>query len=83
MSSPVSSEAIPADHDYEYIDIWPRYATDRYGFERYEDLEDMRDYKQGGFHPVHIGDEKKEGGYRILNKISAAGISTVSIAHEF
>lgn len=42
----------------------------------------MRRYKEGGYHPVHLGDELKHGRYRVLHKLGWGGYSTVWLARD-
>lgn len=45
-------------------------------------VENLEDYKQGGFHPVHIGDHLKENRYCIINKLGHGCFSTVWLAED-
>jgi serine/threonine-protein kinase SRPK3 len=44
-----------------------------------DDIEDIQNYRPGGFHPVHIGDVIRDE-YRILHKLGCGGFSTVWLA---
>ncbi|EGP87145.1 uncharacterized protein MYCGRDRAFT_42881 [Zymoseptoria tritici IPO323] len=46
-----------------------------------EGIEDVEDYRPGGFHPVHLGDVYEER-YRVLLKLGAGGYSTTWLAHD-
>lgn len=45
-------------------------------------VENLEDYKPGGFHPVHIGDHLKENRYHIINKLGHGCFSTVWLAED-
>ncbi|EED16510.1 srpk, putative [Talaromyces stipitatus ATCC 10500] len=45
-------------------------------------IENLEDYKSGGFHPIHIGDHFKENRYQILNKLGHGRCSTVWLAED-
>lgn len=47
-----------------------------------EDEEDLEDYRPGGYHPVHIGDEFKDGRYVIVRKLGWGHFSTVWLARD-
>ncbi|KAH8903709.1 kinase-like protein [Coniochaeta sp. PMI_546] len=46
------------------------------------DFEDLENYEQGGFHPVHLGDVYDGGRCRIVHKLGFGGYSTVWLARE-
>jgi hypothetical protein len=45
-------------------------------------VEDLEEYRPGGFHPVHLGDRLKGDQYRILNKIGHGSFCTVWLAED-
>ena len=45
-------------------------------------VEDINDYRAGGFHPVHLGDLLDCGRYRIINKLGYGTFSTVWLAED-
>ncbi|PVH87328.1 putative srpk [Cadophora sp. DSE1049] len=45
-------------------------------------VENLGEYKPGGFHPVHLGDKLKAGRYRVINKIGHGSFSTVWLAED-
>lgn len=47
-----------------------------------DDVEDIEEYRTGGFHPVHIGDVFAKEGYRVLHKLGYGGFSTVWLARD-
>lgn len=46
-----------------------------------EEEEDLEDYKYGGYHPVHIGDEFA-GRYVVVRKLGWGHFSTVWLARD-
>jgi serine/threonine-protein kinase SRPK3 len=44
-------------------------------------VEDVEEYRQGGYHPVHIGDILC-GRYKILHKVGFGGLSTTWLARD-
>lgn len=53
-----------------------------------ENVEDMRLYKPGGYHPVHFGDtfstcpDSHHPRYRVLHKLGHGSFSTVWLAQD-
>ena len=53
------------------------------------DVENLRSYKPGGFHPVHLGDTfsmcpgSERPRYRVLQKLGQGAFSTVMEDHEY
>jgi serine/threonine protein kinase len=45
-------------------------------------VENLEDYKTGGFHPLRIGDHLKENRYHIINKLGHGSFSTVWLAED-
>lgn len=45
-------------------------------------VEELEDYRPGGFHPVRIGDRLKGGRYLIVNKLGHGSFSTVWISED-
>lgn len=45
-------------------------------------MEDARYYYQGGFHPIHIGDQFKRGQYIVVHKLGHGRFSTVWLAED-
>lgn len=45
-------------------------------------VEQLEEYRPGGFHPVHLGDRLKGDQYRILNKIGHGSFCTVWLAED-
>lgn len=46
------------------------------------DAEPIQRYRQGGYHPVHLGDQFKEGRYQVIHKLGWGGYSTVWLARD-
>ncbi|KAJ4475817.1 kinase-like protein [Lentinula lateritia] len=55
---------------------------DRYIPCQLDRVEDVVEYRPGGFHPVNIGDEFADGRYKILHKLGFGGSSTVWLARD-
>ncbi|KAG8861861.1 serine/threonine protein kinase, CMGC group [Serendipita sp. 411] len=47
-----------------------------------DEEEDWEDYKPGGYHPVHIGDEFSDGRYVVVRKLGWGHFSTVWLARD-
>ncbi len=46
------------------------------------DAEPLRRYRNGGYHPTHLGDTFKDGRYKILYKLGWGGFATVWLASD-
>ena len=49
----------------------------------YEVTEWVEDYKNGGLHPIHIGDYLSKGRYKIIRKLGYGAFSTVWLAKDY
>ncbi|KAJ9099262.1 hypothetical protein QFC21_004143 [Naganishia friedmannii] len=47
-----------------------------------EEEEDLEDYRPGGYHPIHIGDDFNNGRYTIVRKLGWGHFSTVWLARD-
>lgn len=47
-----------------------------------EDVEDLRRYCPGGYHPLEIGDDLNKGRYRLVDKLGYGGYSTIWLARD-
>lgn len=45
-------------------------------------VEDVEAYQEGGYHPVLIGDQLKDGKYTIIHKLGQGGFATVWLARD-
>ena len=52
------------------------------GEDSWNEEEDLKDYRRGGYHPVRIGDRFKEERYRVLSKVGWGHFSTVWLAWD-
>lgn len=50
--------------------------------EESDDLEDFKDYKKGGYHPVSVGESFNNGRYGVLSKLGWGHFSTVWLAWD-
>ncbi|KAF2466130.1 kinase-like protein [Lindgomyces ingoldianus] len=46
------------------------------------EVEDIHNYKPGGYHPVHLGEQYQDGRYTIVHKLGFGGFSTVWLARD-
>lgn len=46
------------------------------------DEEDSEDYCKGGYHPVHVGEEYKDGRYTVIRKLGWGHFSTVWLSRD-
>lgn len=65
---PSSSSSTPESHEYLY--------------QLTENTEDLEEYSQGGYHPIHINDEIHNGRFIIIHKLGYGGNSTVWLARD-
>ncbi|KAE9392322.1 kinase-like protein [Gymnopus androsaceus JB14] len=49
---------------------------------RLDDVENVEEYRPGGFHPVHIDDTFVHGRFRVLHKLGFGGSSTIWLARD-
>ncbi|KAK0483777.1 kinase-like domain-containing protein [Armillaria novae-zelandiae] len=47
---------------------------------RLDEVEDVEEYRPGGFHPMSIGDVFADGRYRVIHKLGFGGSSTIWLA---
>ncbi|TDL22816.1 kinase-like protein [Rickenella mellea] len=60
----------------------PTIAQTRYRYPSLDDVENLENYRPGGFHPVSIGDLFAGGRYKVLHKLGNGGSSTVWLAQD-
>ena len=60
--------------------IAPSEPKSRYHWQ--EDVENLEAYCPGGYHPVRLGDEYRQGQYRIVHKLGYGSFSTVWLARD-
>ena len=51
-------------------------------YEWQERVENLEEYRAGGYHPIQLGDEFSRGRYRIIGKLGYGGYSTVWLARD-
>ncbi len=68
MSPPQPGRSPPAKRRYRPL------ASDH--------VENIEEYRPGGFHPVHLGDVLHDKQYRIVHKLGYGGFSTVWLARD-
>ncbi|KAK0228692.1 kinase-like domain-containing protein [Armillaria fumosa] len=49
---------------------------------RLDEVEDVEEYRPGGFHPMSIGDVFADGRYRLIHKLGFGGSSTIWLARD-
>jgi serine/threonine-protein kinase SRPK3 len=54
----------------------------RYVPSRLDNIENVEEYRPGGFHPISIGDVLAKGRYKVLHKLGFGGSSTVWLARD-
>lgn len=57
-------------------------APDGDVYQWHEEVEDLEEYREGGFHPVSIDDELDRGRYKIIHKLGYGTFSTVWLARD-
>lgn len=57
-------------------------TTLQYQPPRVDNIEDVENYRPGGFHPISIGDVFHDNRYRVLRKLGFGGHSTVWLARD-
>ncbi|KAJ1907521.1 serine/threonine protein kinase, CMGC [Coemansia sp. IMI 209127] len=64
-------------------EVCSRYSnSDDYEDEPDMDEEDIEDYRKGGYHPVKVGDNFKDGRYKVVRKLGWGHFSTVWLAYD-
>ena len=51
-------------------------------FDWHEDVEDLEQYRPGGYHPTYLGDKLYHGRYEIIHKLGYGSYSTVWLAMD-
>ena len=77
---PILIEDNTADMDYEmdYDDEYEGYAAKFAPGP--DECEDLEMYQEGGYHPVLIGDNFRDGKYTIVHKLGSGAVATVCLA---
>ena len=45
-------------------------------------VEDVQDYRRGGYHPIYVGDRLQNGRFLIVRKLGHGSYSTVWLARD-
>ena len=51
-------------------------------YKRGGDVEDLEGYEEGGYHPIHIGEELNCGRYKVVHKLGFGSYSTVWLVQD-
>lgn len=81
-----SSASTPLSHKPAYGSAMNRSPSSESssddGTENAGDEEDMEDYCKGGYHPVHVGEQYKDGKYTVVRKLGWGHFSTVWLSRD-
>ncbi|KAK2600185.1 hypothetical protein QQS21_005059 [Conoideocrella luteorostrata] len=80
------SDALHSGMRYSYHDIVlppPTTAHGTYFNGTNDDVENLDEYQEGGYHPIHVSDCLGNGGrYRVIHKLGHGGFSTIWLCRD-
>ena len=79
--SPLNHQKAPYGQDLHQSPSDSETSGDE-GTENTADEEDSEDYCKGGYHPVHVGEQYKDGKYTVVRKLGWGHFSTVWLAKD-
>jgi len=82
QSSPLNHQKGQYGHDIHHSPSDSESSADEATAENTADEEDSEDYCKGGYHPVQVGEQYKEGKYTVVRKLGWGHFSTVWLSKD-